>query len=57
MVPSVAALQGTSHIQAEVDRGIRHLTDLNEAGNLKSQRGGVILLLLRGRSLGCKTVC
>ena len=25
VVPSVAALQGTSHIQAEVDRCIRHL--------------------------------
>ena len=40
VVPSVAALQGASHIQAEVDRRIRHLTDLNEAGKLKSQRGG-----------------
>ena len=40
MVPSVAALQGSSHIQTEVDRCIRHLTDLNEAGKLKSQRGG-----------------
>ena len=40
VVPSVAALQGSSHIQAEVDRRIRHLTDLNEAGKLKSQRGG-----------------
>ena len=40
VVPSVAALQGSSQIQAEVDRRIRHLTDLNEAGKLKSQRGG-----------------
>ena len=40
VVPSVAALQGVSHIQAEVDRYIRHLTNLNEAGKLKSQRGG-----------------
>ena len=40
MVPSVAALQGTSHIQAEVNRSIRHLSDLNEAGKLKFQRGG-----------------
>ena len=40
VVPSVAALQGPSHIQAEVDRRIRHLKDLNEAGKLKSQRGG-----------------
>ena len=40
VVPSVAVLQGSSHIQAEVDRRIRHLTDLNEAGKLKSQRGG-----------------
>ena len=36
VVPSVAALQGTSHIQAEVDRHIGHLTDLNEASKLKS---------------------
>ena len=38
VVPSVAALQGTPHIQAEVDRRIKHLTKLNEAGKLKSQR-------------------
>ena len=36
----MAALQGASHIQAEVDRCIKHLTDLNESGKLKSQRGG-----------------
>ena len=40
VVPSVAALQGAPHIQAEVDRRIKHLTDLNESGKLKSQRGG-----------------
>ena len=40
VVPSVAALQGASHIQAEVDRHIKHLTDLNESDKLKSQRGG-----------------
>ena len=40
VVLSVAALQGASHIQAEVDRRIKHLTDLNESGKLKSQRGG-----------------
>ena len=40
VVLSVAALQGVSHIQAEVDRRIKHLTDLNESGKLKSQRGG-----------------
>ena len=40
VVPSVAALQGASHIQVEVDRRIKHLTDLNESGKLKSQRGG-----------------
>ena len=34
----MAALQG-AHIQVEVDRWIRHLTDLNESGKLKSQRG------------------
>ena len=37
----MAALQGASHIQAEVDRRIKHLTDLNESGKLKSQRGGI----------------
>ena len=36
----MAALQGASHIQVEVDRRIKHLTDLNESGKLKSQRGG-----------------
>ena len=40
VVPSVAALQGASHIQAEVDRHIRHLTYLNEAGELTSERWG-----------------
>ena len=40
MVPSVAALQRTPHIQAEVDRRLKHLAELNEAGKLKSQRGG-----------------
>ena len=40
LVQSVAALEGASHIQAEVDRRIKHLTDLNESGKLKSQRGG-----------------
>ena len=29
VVPSVAALQEASHIQAEVDRRTKHLTDLN----------------------------
>ena len=40
VVPSVATLQGTSHIQAEVNRRLKHLAELNEAGKLKSQRGG-----------------
>ena len=41
VVPSVAALQETPHIQAEVDRRLKHLAELNEAGKLKSQRGGL----------------
>ena len=40
VVPTVAALQGSQHIQAEVDQWIRQLVDLNEAGKSKSQRGG-----------------
>ena len=40
VVPSVASLHGAPHIQAEVDRRIKHLTELNEAGKLKSLRGG-----------------
>ena len=40
VVPSVAALQGTPHIHAEVDRRLKHLAELNEAGKLKSQQGG-----------------
>ena len=40
VVPMVAALQGSWHIQAEVDQWIRQLVDLNEAGKSKSQRGG-----------------
>ena len=38
-VPSVAALRRAPHIQPEVNRCIRHLTDLNKAFKLKSQRG------------------
>ena len=40
VVPTVAALQGSQSIQAEVDQRIRQLVDLNEAGKSKSQRGG-----------------
>ena len=40
VVPSVAVPQVTPHIQAEVDRRLKHLTELNEAGKLKTQRGG-----------------
>ena len=40
VMPTVAALQGGQHIQAEVDQRIRKLVDLNEAGKSKSQRGG-----------------
>ena len=40
VVSIVAALQGSQHIQTEVDQCIRQLVDLNEAGKSKSQRGG-----------------
>ena len=40
VVPTVAALQGSQHIQAEVDQRMRQLVDLNEAGKSKSQKGG-----------------
>ena len=40
VIPSVTSLQGTPHIQAEVDRRLKHFAELNEAGKLKSQRGG-----------------
>ena len=40
VVPTVAVLQGSQHIQAEVNQRIRQLVDLNEAGKSKSQRGG-----------------
>ena len=39
VVPSVTALQGTPHIQAEMDRRLKHLAELNESCKLKSQRG------------------
>ena len=38
VVLSVVVLQGA--LQAEVDRFIKHLTDLKKSGKLKSQRGG-----------------
>ena len=40
VVPTVAALQGSQHIQAEVDQWLRQLVNLNEAGKSKSLRGG-----------------
>ena len=36
----MAALQGSQLIQAEVDQRLRPLVNLNEAGKVKSQRGG-----------------
>ena len=47
VVPSVAALQGASHIQEEVNRRIKHLKDLNKSGKLKSQRGGNDTVLVK----------
>ena len=37
VVPSLSALQGASHIQEEVDRHIKHLTDLNDTVSVKRQ--------------------
>ena len=47
VVPMVAALQGSQHIQAEVDQRIRELVDLNEAGKSKSQRGGTEIVWVK----------
>ena len=52
VVPSVAVLEGVSHIQVEVDRRIRHLTDLNEADKLKSQRSGNDTVWSKGKCHG-----
>ena len=38
VVPSVVALQGTPHIQVEVDRTLKHLVELNEAGKVTKGR-------------------
>ena len=40
IVPSLSVLQSNSRIQDQVDQRFRLLTELNEAGKLKSQRGG-----------------
>ena len=40
VVPSMAALQNSDQIQAQVDQRIRQLAQLNESGKFKSQRGG-----------------
>ena len=40
VVPTLATLQGSQHIQTEVDKRLRQLVDLNESGKSKSQRGG-----------------
>ena len=47
MVPMVVALQGSQHIQAEVDQRIRQLVDLNKAGKSKSQRGGTEIVWVK----------
>ena len=47
VVPKVAALQESQHIQAEVDQRIRQLVDLNEAGKSKSQRGGAEIVRVK----------
>ena len=40
VIPTLATLQGSQHIQTEVDKRLRQLVDLNESGKSKSQRGG-----------------
>ena len=40
IIPSLSVLQSNSRIQDQVDQRLRQLTELNEAGKLKSQRGG-----------------
>ena len=40
VIPTLAALQGSQHIQTEVDKRLRQLVDLNESGKSKSQWGG-----------------
>ena len=40
VVPSMASLQNSDQIQAQVDQRIRQLAQLNESGKFKSQRGG-----------------
>ena len=43
VIPTLATLQGSQHIQTEVDKRLRQLVDLNESGKSKSQRGGTKL--------------
>ena len=40
VIPTLTTLQGSQHIQTEVDKRLRQLVDLNESGRSKSQRGG-----------------
>ena len=40
IIPSLSVLQSNSRIQDQVDQRLRQLTELKEAGKLKSQRGG-----------------
>ena len=40
VIPTLATLQGSQHIQTEVDKRIRQLVDLNESDKSKFQRGG-----------------
>ena len=56
VVPTVAALQGSQSIQAEMDHRIRQLVYLNDPGKSKSQRGGMKLFGSRGKSHGLRTL-
>ena len=40
VIPTLATIQGSQHIQTEVDKLLRQLVDLNKSGKSKSQRGG-----------------
>ena len=40
VIPTLAALQGSQHIQTEADKRLRQLVDLSESGKSKSHMGG-----------------
>ena len=47
MVPLTQAIQGSQLIQKQVDERLQQLSQLNEKGTFKSQRGGIDIVWVK----------